>query len=199
MADFINITLTGDEKADRYLQGLARKIDQEDTPFLRSLATTLVSNVKRRITSENNGQWPELSKWTQAKKGRAAPPLLGAARYVKSKVARNILTIFGNAPGWTLTQHDEGFTNPAAGPNEERDAHGRVVLQIKDPRKLNLYHVMTRRAGKLKVEGTTFAFVPKTESRVPARKIWPTTQEATAIIAPAFTGWLRQMAEETNV
>jgi hypothetical protein len=64
--------------------------------------------------------------------------LLGAEKYVRSRVSPRRLEIVGKGGKWNLDMHHQGFENALLDPNEPQDDHGRVILRLRDPRPLGL-------------------------------------------------------------
>lgn len=185
-------------KAKDYLAKLNSAINEGMPSLFRSLGDIYVADVKHRIISQDDGKWAPASKWLKAKSGQSVV-LDGTEKYVKARVTKNALSIYGSQRGWSFTQHHEGFENALVGPGEERDAHGRVVLQIKDPRPLNLYvEYRKKRDGSSIPRATVFAFVAKRAGRTPARKIWATAEEAIRLGQPTASRWLAKIVKDTG-
>lgn len=195
----IDVQFIGYTDAKKALADIETGIAEGLPSLFRSLGDLYVENVKHRIITRNDGQWAPASKWARAKTGQAFPTLLGAEKYVKARVTKNSLSIVSTARGWSLTQHHDGFENKLTGPGDKFDSNGRVVLKIKDPRPLNLYTEMRKaRNGKQTPRSTTFAFKPRKPGHTPARKIWPTADEAISLGQPIASRWLNQIVTKAG-
>lgn len=191
----IEVTLQNGVETKAFLASVDQAIKDGMPSLFRSLGDIYVADVKHRIISQDDGRWAPASKWLRAKSGQGRV-LDGMEKYVKARITANRLAIVGTAPGWTLSQHDEGFTNQLESPGEEHDGSGRVVLKIRDGRPLNLYVEMKRkRDGSAVPQSQTFAFVPKKAGRTPARKIWPTADEAISLGNPTASQWFKKIIE----
>lgn len=172
---------------DNLQRSLAKFNMQQELPsLLQRLADAWVKNVKDRITTQDGGKWKSASKWIYAKKG-TQKALQGAERYVVSKVTRTGIQIGSDAPGFTLDQHDKGFRNKLIGPNDRIEGRA-VILRLARASALGLP------SGK-----SEFHFVPQKPGQTPARKIWPTQEEAEAIGMPIASRWLKEALTRAGV
>jgi hypothetical protein len=182
------IEFKGLDEALRKFHGLDEELLAARPRLFQVLGEALADNVKTRIITHDSGSWAPASKWSRAKTGYAYPTLLGAEKYVKFSMDQSTLRIYGKTPPeWTLTMHHKGFWNKLIGDDEPTDRFGRVILKIKDGSPLDL------------PSAAVFLFVPQKAAVTPARKIWPTTEEAQAIANPIASRWLQQVLKEVGV
>lgn len=163
---------------------LLDRINDKKVLLLAELGQHLVKDVKDRITSADGGKWAPASKWIQAKKN-SNRALVGVERYVKSKVSDNRLQIYAETTGYTLSQHQRGFTNKEYDKAEK--AHdGRVEIFVQNPGPLGM-----KKPG-------IFRWVPKNLGVTPARKIWSDDADMARIGQPIFSRWLKNVIEGTE-
>lgn len=194
----IQVTLRNGVETKDFLAKVDKLLREGLPSLFRSLGDAYVLDVQNRIRTQDDGRWKPLSKWGRAKTGQDIP-LLGAEKYVKARVTAKGLSIVGTARGWTLTQHDEGFTNELQDPSEPVDGAGRVVLKIKDGRPLNLYVEMKKKRNGTSVPvAQVFAFKPKEPGLTPPRKIWPTVEQAITTGQPIASRWLQQIVSQAG-
>lgn len=178
----MEIIVENQKKAERFLRNFDREVSRSWLRLFRIIGPKLRQDVKNRIISQNNGSWDPVSKWIRAKKN-SRKPLVGVWRYVKNKSITGVgggkLYLLFESPGdWTLTQHHDGFVNKPTG--------NRVTIPIVNPRPLGL------KAGT-----KSFSFIDRRGSVVPARKAWPSEDEALKIIIPEITPWFRDVVNRT--
>lgn len=137
------------------------------------------TKVQQRIRNQNEGTWPELSKWIRAKKASAKVPLEGADKFVKFKANGVQVIVYGDTgKEWTLSQHDEGFEND---PHDKAWTGGdEFEIEIEDPAPLSL-------------SGGTRRYKWKETGReigpTPARQIWDTYPQASEWMLPIVSRW----------
>lgn len=191
----IEVQLRNGVETKDFLRKLEVALREQLPSLFRTLGDTYVADVKHRIISQDDGKWAPASKWLKAKTGQSRV-LDGMEKYVKARISATQLAIVSTAIGWSLSMHDQGFENKLVGPRESLDGHGRVELKIKDGRPLNLYVELKRkRDGSTVPRSQTFAFVPKKPGHTPARKIWPTADEAVRLGNPIASRWLNQIVK----
>lgn len=150
--------------------------------------------VRKRIQSQDEGRWPLASKWVRAKKG-TDKALFNAERYVKVKVVTGKVSVYGQTgQDWTLTQHDQGFTNELIGKDDKTDG-GKVVLTIRDPSALGQGLLNLKRG---KVQSSKFEFTPRRAGITPRRKIWSTDAEVKSRVDPMSSRWARKVISEVQ-
>lgn len=86
---------------------------------------------RARITSQGDGEWPALSKWTRAKTGRRKALITQRSR-IKYRKIKGGVELYHDSPStsWSLKDHKRGFTRPAV--------RGKVVIPLKAPRILGI-------------------------------------------------------------
>lgn len=86
---------------------------------------------RARITSQGDGTWAPLSKWTRAKTGRRKALITERPR-IKFRHVKAGVVIYHDSPSneWDLAKHGRGFTRPAV--------RGKVVIPLKAPRILGV-------------------------------------------------------------
>lgn len=158
---------------------LIEELKYQQSDLFTELGRGLTENVKKRISSQDEGRWEKASKWILAKKS-VDRPLLGAEKYVKYRFSTGKLQIYGDTGAdWTLSQHDQGFEN-----KEDHRVGGRIEIDIINPGPLGI-----TKAGP-------FSWAAKGEThKTPARKIWPTGEEAKVVIQPIASHWLQAVAQ----
>lgn len=170
--------VTNAPEAAAILEKINSEIAAGYVSLYSGLGRLLQKDVQDRIESQDDGKWAHASKWIQAKKGTDHKILEGAGRYVKYSATKDALTVYGETPGeWTLSMHHEGFLNES-----EIEHDGRVTIDIVNPGPLGLSPGATK-----------FSWIPKnvTPDKTPARKIWPSEEEAVSIITPVYSRWLQ--------
>lgn len=193
----IEVTLENGVEAQAFFAKVNEAIRTELPSLFRSLGDVYVADVKRRIVTSDGGSWAPASKWLRAKTGQSKV-LLGVEKYIKARISNNKLSIVSTARSFSLSDHDKGFTNAVEGPGEKHDEHGRVVLNIKDGRPLNLYTEMRKRRGVAAPVSQTFAFIARKAGVTPARKIWPTVPEAISLGQPIGFKWLEALVKQAG-
>lgn len=194
----IQVEITNLKEAKAILAAIDRGITDGMQSVFRSLGDVYVADVKRRIISQNDGTWAPASKWLKAKTG-GTRVLDGAEKYVKARISQKQLAIVSTARGWSLSDHDQGFTNKLVGPGDSLDKDGRVELTIRDPRPLNLYtELRKKRDGTSVPRSTTFAFKPTRAGVTPARQIWPTAEQAIKLGHPIASRWLTEIVKKAG-
>lgn len=145
--------------------------------LFQELGESLSEKVKRRIETQDDGQWAPLSKWIKAKKSPERA-LQGAEEFIKFRFDEAELSVYGEMPAdWTLTQHDEGFDN-----KEDHKVGEAIVIEIVDPSPL----------GLASVPNGIFSWVPKgTPGHTPARRIWLDEEEVVVIVEPIAERWMQ--------
>ena len=138
------------------------------------LGTAFVDDITKRIVSQDEGRWAQPSKWVRAKKSTDRA-LAGIEKYLHSKATDVSLEVYAQTDGeWSFTQHDQGFENL-----ENNQVGERIQIDVVNPGPLGLPS-----AGP-------FSWIPRNGSgRTPARKIWPTEDDARRIAQPIFSRWV---------
>lgn len=151
-------------------------------PIMRKrLMNRLVSKARdmtrRNITTQGGGTWAPLSKWTIAQTGRKKA-LITLRKFIVAVKAkgrgRTAKVVFQSPGNFTLSQHHDGYTDPAEG--------GIVKIALKKPGALKL-------PAKTKVKG----FVDKRSRKVPARPVWPEGRKLFLMLQRETRIWAREM------
>lgn len=163
---------------------LVQAINFQRENLFQQLGIELTDDVKRRIASQDNGNWETLSKWSLSRRP-AEQPLQGIDKFVKYRASQDGLTIYGDTGSdWTLSQHDQGFTNDTS--HDKRTSEGKIEISIVNPGPLGL--------GS---NATTFAWSPTGNvGKTPARKIWATSDEASKITYTVASRWLEAIVKQ---
>lgn len=145
--------------------------------LINKLASRARDMTRRNITTQGGGKWAKLSKWTQAQTGRRKA-LITLRKFVTvKKSTRSGLrasVIFRSPGAFTLTQHHDGFTDPAKG---------------------DVVKIVLRRPGALGLppKATSKSFVDRSNRRVPARKVWPEGRALAVMIRVEAAKWRREL------
>lgn len=157
------------------IDGMPQKLEDELNNLVLDVLFNLGSAAQINLRSQGahfGERWVHNSKWIDAKKGRGHRPLHTLAPLIRPTMTSKMRgRVAFHSPGnWTLTQHHQGFT---------KEAHGREVeINIVDPSPLGL----SRGTDK-------FKFLWKNDSKTPARRIWPTEQQANNIAGSLLLRW----------
>lgn len=175
---------TNAETAGQTLEAIAKRISELLPQLFTESGRALVKDVQDRIQSQDHNTWALASKWVNAKKG-TTHALKGIERFIFYRlVGDKKLELYGKTDGkWTISQHHEGFENKLA--DEKEKVGERVRLKIVNPGPLGLS------------SARDFYFIPKHAGKTPARKIWPTTEDAAKVVYPVGFRWLRRLVLET--
>lgn len=130
---------------------------------------------RRAIATEGFGKWPKLSPWTRAQTGRRKV-FAGMARKVRTRIAKGqslfAATFFRSPGNWTLTQHHDGFREPA--PNKT------IKITLKNP-------------GLIGLKGKKEIFFKATkETQVPARPVWMEGNPLKKMLRSQTIKWLAE-------
>lgn len=181
MADF-TITTNANEVAAT-IKAILGEINFQKEALFGNSVRALADDAKRRIKSQNNGQWAAVSKWIRAKKDPDRV-LEGAEAFVKFRVRDGQGEVYGDTQqDWTLTQHHEGFENKTRA-SEVID--GKIEIDIVNPGPLGL--------GS---NARTFAWSPNGKiGHTPARQIWADDAQTTKIVLPIASRWLQKVVTD---
>jgi hypothetical protein len=122
---------------------------------------------QNRIKTQGEGTWPGLAPSTRERTGRSKA-LVTLIPFIKVRSGAEAVTVyFSKRPkGWSLEQHERGYTSAA----------------VKGP-------IM-----KMKKDGSKAAFFSsRKESKVPARRVFPTDNEALRVAIPLVNDWTREI------
>lgn len=172
--------IVNDQAARELLDGLDKQFDLNLMKFMDSFMRVVRDKVRDNIESEGETfgeKWEESSKWVKAKTGQFKV-LHGQGQYVQYSARANYGSVFFASPGqYTLTQHEAGFTTPPS--------NSRVDLDLKAP-----YFLSAKPGSQGSYRSSKFSFMSKRASVTPARKQWPTEDEAWAYGRPYIERWL---------
>lgn len=171
----------GMKRAQRMFKRTARELAGTNPVMQKKLMNLLVSKVRdlarRNITTQGNGSWRPLSKWTVAQTGRrkALVTLRKHIVAIKARGRGTTASVVFNSPGdFSLNQHHDGFKDPATG--------GVVKIALKKPAALNLPK-----------KTTVKAFVDRHSRDVPARRVWPEGRKLFIMLRNETRKWAREM------
>ena len=125
---------------------------------------------RNKITTQGDGKWEPLSKWTRAKTGRRKA-LITLRKNIDYDVQRESVRIYDSDPRQLLAKHSAGYTNP---PKEGPLAIGPLV-----------------KPGLLKHSGPYLWVRGTREAVVPRRNVWGTKLERNRVINPITVKWVR--------
>lgn len=125
---------------EKSLQGNGRR------KLFARIARKLRDLTRRRITTQGDGSWKPLSRWTKERTGRRKA-LLPLRKNIKAKWNNNEATVVfeRTSPDWDATTHHQGATSPA---------------------------VKGKRMTFLLANGKRRTFFNRKASVIPARRIW---------------------------
>lgn len=142
--------------------------------LLNRLARAGQKASRRAITTQGGGTWAPLSNWTKAQTGRRKP-LVTLRKFIGVKRANSAATksatVFRSPGAFTLTQHHEGFTEPASGTV--------VKIALRRPTALG-----KKLAGKVNI-----TFKDNREKSVPARPVWPRGRKLRKMVTVEVRRW----------
>lgn len=173
----MEIVVKNGVKIERGVRRLGRTLLRESPSLFKVLGRVLRDDVRQRIRTQDGGKWAPLSPWTVARTAKRRP-LAGQDRNIKFKVLSRRLEVYFDAPSnWDISKHHRGYTIPADG--------GYHSIAIKRPSALGLSPGTTR-----------FRFRWSKSGKVPARKIWPTPNEAKRIAEPHIKPWANDVIKK---
>jgi len=165
-----SITITGIKEAKLGLSKIRRSL-RNNNAFLRSVGRELRDDARRRITTQDGGSYPKLSKWTRAKTGRRKA-LITERNNIQFRLVAGVLQIgHEGSGGWELTSHEKGFTLPGLA----------EMFTVKRPNFL---------APGRNLKGDQVTVFGKRPSKVPARRVFPTQAEANVILVREAEKWI---------
>jgi hypothetical protein len=140
----------------------------------------LRDDARDRITTQGEGKWPKLSKWTRAKTGRRKALITERKNIVYERTA-NSVRIFHRSPSpnWNLNMHAAGFTRPAV--------RKKVRIPLKQPKLLGVtkpYIILPRGSRATKT---------------PARNVWGTITQQRNVFIPEVRKWMRETMKAGKV
>lgn len=125
----IRLRIIGIERVSRKLKEYRQDYtatSAEQTRLMRMIGAGTRDYARARITSQGDGEWAPLSKWTRAKTGRRKALITERAR-IKYRLKDGGVELYHDSPSpsWSLKDHKRGFTRPAV--------RGKVVIPLKVP------------------------------------------------------------------
>ena len=144
------------------------------TVLLNRVGRALRDDARNRITTQNNGKWPKLSKWTRAKTGRLKALITERGKIKFKRWGRSGVAVGHESGGdWSLDDHVKGFTRPAV--------NKRVVIPLKAPRYLG-------------IKDKDYIVLPKGSppTRTPSRNPYGTKRDMRAVFVPIVRVWMQE-------
>lgn len=143
---------------------------------LRRLGRRLRDAVRRRFTTQGNGQWAPLSTWTKATTGRNKA-LLGYRRHIQFRLeGEDAVTIYFDPPrpGASIGGFHKGFVSPA----------------VPESTYMAFNAAKPRLVGR---SGNPIVFTRRKASVIPARRIWLTPAETRAAMAATLDAYADEL------
>lgn len=170
------ITITGVTETQKGIDKIMRDVKKTKV-LLNRLGRAFRQDARTRITTQNVGSYPKLSKWTRARTGRRKA-FVNEKKNITFRASNNIVQIGHNASGWSLADHEKGFTTPGF-------SGMAITIPLKNPKALRdvTGHSITIRGAK--------------ESVVPARRVFATKGEGLIIIKPIAETWIKNIVKRS--
>ncbi len=160
------ITVTGVELTKKGMAKLNRDLSRTSVLSNR-MGRALRDDARRRITTQGDGTWEPLSKWTMARTGRKKALIKERVKITFKLIGGQLVISHDSDGAWTLRQHEQGFTTAPDVP---------ATIKLKRPRLLG-------------VTGNTIHIRQAKESVTPARRVFATEPEANRIVRPIVKKW----------
>lgn len=174
------ITIIGLDKIRKAVKGWSDDFNpnkRQVRVLFNRLGRPLRDDVKARITSQGEGTWPALSKWTRARTGRRKALLTERSRITfLTKPRRLEIVYLERSRDWNLTKHHRGFTTKGF-------SNKKVTIPLKNPRPLGT----TKKALTIRQAGPSI---------VPARPVWTPPGKVLRIMQPIVSRWTREQLEK---
>lgn len=138
--------------------------------LLRRVGRDVRDFARNKITTQGEGSWQPLSKWTRAKTGRRKA-LITLRDKIQYDVGADSVRVYDSDPRQLLAKHSSGYKNP---PKQGPLAIGPLV-----------------KPGLLKHSGPYLWVRATREADVPRRNVWGTKRERTRVINPIVQDWVR--------
>jgi hypothetical protein len=181
----VALKITGIDRIKRALLDLELSLSARGRlPVLMNrIGRALRDDAKRRILTQDNGQWAQLGKWQRAKTGRRKVFVKESQRIhfkTLSSAAGAITIIYYNQRGnWKLTDHAPGFTLAP---------HGKfVTVALADARPL-----------RLPVGTPSVTFRWKRPSVIPARRVFADRAQVEKIARPIIDAWMMELKQKAE-
>lgn len=143
------------------------------TVLFNRVGRALRDDARNRITTQGEGKWKPLSKWTRAKTGRRKALITERRNIIYSNKGTRVEVIHRSpSPNWNLNKHAAGFTRPAV--------RKRVRIPLRQPSLLGVK--------------TPFIILPRGSraTKTPARNVWGTIAQQRNVFIPITRNWLAE-------
>lgn len=174
------IRIVGLDKLRRAARGWKGDFDptqRQVKVLFGALGRKLRDDVRRRITTQGDGSWAPLSKWTRARTGRRKALITERRRVVFIvKPKRLDIVYLERSSEWDLTSHHRGFTTPGF-------RGKKAVIPLRNP-------------SALGVKGNSITIFSAKPSKVPARPVWTPRNKILRILKPITSAWVRKQLEK---
>lgn len=172
----IRINVTGRAEAARKVKAMIQGLRPSGRRrLLRRIGAVLRDAVRRRFTTQGDGDWAPLSDWTKAREGRRKA-LITLRQRIHSRVTDdNTVEVFFDPPTseWNIGMHNRGFRSRAV-ENE------RMVIPLKSP-------------ALLGARGNRIILKSRRMSIIPARRIWLTPAETRRHVENELVAFAREI------
>ena len=157
--------------------GTSKRIPVLNTRVGRALR----DDARNRITTQGEGKWKPLSKWTRAKTGRRKALITERKNIVYERTASSVRIIHKSpSASWSLNDHAKGFVRPAV--------RKLVRIPLRQPKLLGVT--------------TPYIILPRGSraTKTPKRNVWGTITQQRNVFIPEVRKWMRETmkARETQ-
>jgi len=169
------VTVTGLELTKKGIAKLRRDLSKTHVLSNR-MGRALRDDARRRITTQGDGQWEPLSKWTMARTGRKKALIKERAGITFKLVGAQLIVGHESGEAWDLGQHERGFTTPPDVP---------ATIKLKRPRLLGIStkEIHIRRARP---------------SETPARRVFANEAETNKLLEPIVKQWVKEVIDRSR-
>lgn len=172
------IVLTGVKETKSAVRKIRRQMSKTG-PLYTRIGRALRDDARKRITTQDNGNYDPLSKWTRARTGRRKA-LITERQNISFKVIGGTLIIGHTAKGnWNIQMHERGFVTPGFSGKA-------VTIPLKNPNALK------------DVKGNSITIRGAKASVVPARRVFATQAEAEVIARSHAERWLADIVKRNS-
>jgi len=171
------IVITGVPETKAGMRKLKRALSKTN-PLFNRIGRSLRDDARKRITTQDNGAYDKLSKWTRARTGRRKA-LITERKNISFQMIGSRLIIGHTATGWDITMHERGFVTPGF-------TGKTVTIPLKNPTALR------------NIQGNSITIRGAKPSVVPARRVFSTESEALAIIENEAEAWVRKIVQRVR-
>lgn len=164
------LTITGVELTKKGISKLKRDLGRTSVLSNR-MGRALRDDARRRITTQGDGSWAPMSKWTAARTGRKKLLISERPKITFKLIGGRLVVGHDSGAGWSLQDHERGFTTPPEVP---------ATIALKRPKILGIStsEIHIRRAK---------------ESVTPARRVFATEAETVKIAKPIVIKWVNDI------